>query len=153
MPVRISPNYLKILITLNTKPMATKKATPKKQAFDYKTIKSYEDACLKENHNPANVPDVSMIPEDFGKAIVGLFKTMMFIKAVNNGWKARMGDSTQAKYYPYVWVLSSGLGFSYSVCLYDSAVTAVGSRLCTESSEKALYIFEQCKEYYQDWML
>jgi hypothetical protein len=133
--------------------MATKKITSKKSAFDYKTIKSYEDACAKENHNPANVPDVSMIPEDLGKAIIGIFKTMMFIKAVNNGWKARMGDSSQAKYYPYAWVLSSGLGFSAACYDCDGAGTLVGSRLCTESSEKALYIFEQCKEYYKDWML
>lgn len=133
--------------------MTIKKKTNKTDSFDYKTIKSYEDACVKENHDPANVPDVSMIPEDIGKAMIGIFKCMMFIKAVNNGWKARMGDSSQAKYHPYSWVLSSGLGFSRTDFNYERTCTGVGSRLCTESPEKALYIFEQCKKYYQDWML
>lgn len=133
--------------------MATKKATTKKLAFDYKTIKNYEDACAKENHDPANVPEVSMIPEDFGKALIGIFKCMMFIKAVNDGWKARMGDPSQLKYYPYPWVLSSGLGFSSTSYDCDDAFTSVGSRLCTDSTEKALYIFERCREYYADWML
>jgi hypothetical protein len=133
--------------------MATKKATKSKTNFNYKTIKNYEDACKKENHDPKNVPDVSMIDEDLGKAIIGLFKTMIFIKAVNNGWKARMGDSSQVKYYPYAWVLSSGLGFSDAYYAYGDSHTGVRSRLCTDKPEKALYIFEKCKEYYQDWML
>ena len=133
--------------------MTTKKTSKKEPVFDFRTIKTFEDACKKENYDPKNVPDVSMIPEDLGKAIIGLFKTMMFIKAVNNGWKARMGDETQSKYYPYAWVLSSGLGFSYAYYFYVNTFTSVGSRLCTDTSEKALYIFEKCKEHYQDWML
>ena len=133
--------------------MTTKKATKSKSDFDYRTIKNYEDACKKENHDPEKIPDVSMIPEEFGKPIIALFKIMMFYKAINNGVKMRMGDSSQNKYYPWPYVLSSGFGFSLTLYYYDITDTSVGSRLCTDSSEKALYAFKQCEDLYKDWML
>ena len=131
----------------------TQKSEKGSPAFNFRTIKSYEDACKKQNHDPLKVPDISMIPGDLGKKLVAVFKIMMFYAAINNGWLPDYSNLSQAKYYPWPWVLSSGFGFSGSDYRYGYAFTHVGSPLCTDTSEKALYAFEQCKDLYQEWLL
>lgn len=121
--------------------------------FDYKTIRSFEDACKKEGVDPKKLPDVSMIPEEFGKPIIAAYKLMIVFKAINDGWKADWGNGDQYKYYPWFEVLSSGFGFGNSYCTYDYSHASVGSRLCTDSQEKALYIAEQFKALYEDFFL
>lgn len=121
--------------------------------FDFKTIKSFEDACAKQNIDSTALPDVSMIPEDLRKPIVAAYKLMIIFLAINDGWRPDWSNSSQGKYYPWYWVLSSGFGFSCSYYYYDYADAAVGSRLCTNTSEKALYIAEQFKTEYQEYFL
>ena len=79
--------------------MATKKST-KKEKFDYTTIKSYEDACKKVGVDPQALPDVSMIPEEFRKAIINCYKLYIIFKAINNGWIPDWRKYNQGKYYP-----------------------------------------------------
>jgi hypothetical protein len=136
--------------------MATKKAVKKADEFDYKSIDSIEAAYKKVSFDPINLPDVSKVPDEFqkeAKASVALFKLMLFYKAINNGWIARMGDGNQAKYFPWAYVSSSGLGFSVSGYHYAYADAGVGSRLCTDTSEKALFAFKICEDLYKEWML
>ena len=135
--------------------MATKskKAVESKPTFDFRTIKSFEDACKKEALDPTKLPDVSAIPEELKKPIIANYKLHIVYKAINNGWKPEWSNWNQYKYYPWFAVLSSGFGFSFSFYLCDYSFTSVGSRLCTDSSEKALYIAEQFKELYQDYLL
>jgi len=130
-----------------------KKSAENKPVFDFRTIKSFEDACTKENVDPVALPDVSMIPEEFRKPIINAYKLLIIFKAINNGWRPDWSDSSQWKYFPWYRVLSSGFGFSRS---YDDFVltrTGVGSRLCTDSSEKAMYIAEQFQEEYREYFL
>ena len=131
----------------------SKKSTKNQPVFDFRTIKSFEDACAKENIDPAALPDVSMIPEYLRKPIIAAYKLMIIFLAINNGWRPDWSNSNQKKYYPWYWVLSSGLGFSRSYCGYDGTYTFVGSRLCTDTSEKAIYISEQFREEYADFFL
>jgi hypothetical protein len=49
--------------------------------------------------------------------------------------------------------LSSGFGFSVSGYVYGDSGSAVGSRLCTDTWEKALYIAVQFKAEYQEYFL
>ena len=136
--------------------MTTKKVKKDASAFDYKTIDSIEDAYKKVGFNPNNLPDISNVPDEFqkeAKASVALFKLMLFYKAINNGWVARMGDDRQQKYFPWPWVSASGFGFSGSGYVCDYTFTAVGSRLCTDTSEKALFAFQKCEDLYKEWML
>lgn len=121
--------------------------------FDFRTIKSFEDACAKEGIDPKKLPDVSMIPEEFAKPIISAYKLMVIFKAINNGWKPDWSNSSQWKYYPWFVVLASGFGFSYSCYYYGHSHTAVGSRFCTDSIEKAMYIAEQFKAEYKDYFL
>lgn len=51
----------------------SKGSTTKKAAFDFRTITSFELACEKCNLPPV-LPEVSMLPERFRKAIVAVYK-------------------------------------------------------------------------------
>lgn len=135
---------------MTTKTKKTVKHTPN---FDYKTIKTFEDACKKVNADPAKLPDVSAILEEFAKPIIAAYKLMIIFKAINNGWKPDWNNTGQYKYYPWFWVLSSGFGFSNTGYGYVSTVANVGSRLCTDSSEKAKYIAKQFEAEYVEYFL
>jgi hypothetical protein len=132
---------------------ATKKTAKKSVAFDYTTIKSFEYACKHLGLNPTDLPDVSTIPEEFRKAIIAGFKLMIIYKAINNGWKPDWSNYRQGKYYPWFEVLSSGFGFSHAHYFFDGTYAIVGSRLCTDTSEKALYIGKQFEVEYKDYFL
>ena len=121
--------------------------------FDFRTIKTFEDACAKENIDPTLLPECSLLPEEFEKPIIAAYKLMIIFRAINNGWRPDWSNSSQLKYYPWYRVLSSGFGFSVSHYYYDDSDTDVGSRLCTETTEKALYIAEQFKAEYQEYFL
>jgi hypothetical protein len=135
--------------------MTTKTTKSKASAskFDYTTIKTFEDACKKVNADPAKLPDVSGIPDEFAKPIIAYYKLLVIFQAINDGWKPNWENNNQWKYHPWYRVLSSGFGFSTTDygCAYSC--TYVGSRLCTNSSEKALYIAETFKDLYQDYFL
>jgi hypothetical protein len=131
----------------------SKKTVKKNPKFDYKTIKTFEDACKKAGVDTAALPDISAIPEEFRKPIVAAYKLMIIYKAINNGWRPDWNKMNHWKYYPWYGVLSSGFGFSRSAYTYGLTYTSVGSRLCTDSSEKALYIAEQFRAEYMDYFL
>ncbi|HZK69587.1 MAG TPA: hypothetical protein VFC36_08350, partial [Paludibacter sp.] len=113
----------------------------------------FEDACTKLALDPTQLPDVSMIPEEFRKPIINAYKLMIIYKAINDGWAPDWSDADQYKYYPYFRVLSSGFGFSHSAYYFTYTNTHVSSRLCTDTSEKAMYIAEQFKAEYQEYFL
>jgi hypothetical protein len=134
--------------------MATKsKKTAKKiEAFDYTTIKSFEDACSKLGIEPIT-PGTALILDELKKPLIAAYKLMIIYKAINNGWKPDWNNYDQYKYYPWFGVSSSGFGFSVSDSDYDGASAGVGSRLCTDSWEKALYISKQFEAEYVEYFL
>lgn len=131
----------------------TKKTVKGDSKFDYKTIKSFDDACAKLGLDTTDKPLVLLIPEEFKQSLTAVYKLMIIYKAINNGWVPDWGKSSQYKYYPWFWVLPSGSGFSDSAYYCAYASTDVGSRLCTDTSEKAQYMAEQFKAEYQDYLL
>jgi hypothetical protein len=135
--------------------MTTKNKNEKNEAvkFDFRTIKTFEDAC-KANRITTMLPDLSLLmDEDLKKPIVAAYKLMVIYKAINNGWVPDWSDDDQYKWFPWFGVLSSGSGFSCSHSNYDCTSSDVGSRLCTDSSEKARYIAEQFEAEYVDYFL
>jgi hypothetical protein len=134
---------------MTTKAKKIKESSPE---FDYTTIKTFEDACKKVNTDPAKLPDVSGILEEFAKPIIAAYKLLIIYKAINNEWKPDWSNWDQYKYYPWFEVLSSGFGFSYSTYGYVNARTGVGSRLCFESEEKAKYAGNQFLQLYKDFL-
>jgi hypothetical protein len=94
--------------------MATKKTAKKKEVFDFRTIKTKEDAFRKCGYDPSCLPGLSMIPEKFRASLLTAFILMVIFDAINDGWDPDFSNRNQAKYYPWPWVLSSGFGFSLS---------------------------------------
>ena len=136
--------------------MKTKTQKKGAENFDFRTVKTFEDACKKEGIDPKALPDVNMIPETFRKAIINYYKLFIIFKAINNGWTPDWNDYSQYKYYPWLKILSSGSGFDFSDSSYYcvDAATFVGSRLCTDTAEKALYIGKQfCEEYAEFFLI
>ncbi len=133
--------------------MATKKTAKSKQSFDYRTIKTIEDAFKKCGYDPAIRPDVTMLPEKFRQQLITAFILMVIFEAINDGWEPDYTNRNQGKYYPWPWVSSSGFGFSFTHYFYVHTHATVGSRLCTDSSEKALYILSQFEDLWKVWLL
>ena len=125
--------------------------TKNEKPFDYRTIQSFEDACKKVGVDPTALPDVSMIPEDLRESIVNMYKLYIIYKAINNGWEPDWGNSKGLKCWPWFLVRSSGSGFGFSFTCYeyDYPGTGVGSRLCTDTVEKAKYIGKQFESEYK----
>jgi hypothetical protein len=119
-----------------------------KKKFNYKSIKSFEDACQHLGIEPV-LPEVSSLPEDLKKPVIANYKILIVFKAINNGWKPDWTNSNQYKYYPW-FRLSSGSGLSALDYDYLNSGSSVGSRLCTDSSEKAMYIGEILMQEYTD---
>ena len=118
----------------------------KKRTFN--NIKTFEDACEELNIDPHDVFNSKDLPDE-----IAYRKLKVIIKAVNQGWTPNWNNTDQYKWSPWFKFFSSGFGFSYSDCTYDNSATDVGSRLCTDSSDKALYIAKQFKAEYQEYFL
>jgi len=132
--------------------------TNKKNMFDFKEIKTYEDACKHLNINPDDLPDVSKLPDDFKSSTINYYKLCIIYKAINNGWEANWNNYDEYKYFPWLEVEASasapsGFGFSGSHYYSTYAYTTVGSRLCTDTSEKALYIARTFQNEYKEFFL
>jgi hypothetical protein len=74
---------------------------------------------------------------------IGYIMFKMIVKAINGDWTPDFSNVNQSKYeIRFKWSSSVG-GFSYDVCDCWLTRTAVGSRLCVESVEKAEYVGTQ----------
>ena len=108
----------------------TTKNVKKVQKFDFRTIKTFEDACKKTGTNPLYLPDLASVEEEFRKPMIAYYKLLIVYKAISNGWRPDWNNYSQWKYYPWFRVLSSGFGFSDSNYNYDNTNTNVSSHLC-----------------------
>jgi hypothetical protein len=133
--------------------MTTKKVKKSNAVFDYRTIKTVDDAFKKCGYDPKTLPEVSMLPEKQRAQIITYYLLAIIFEAINDGWEPDFSNLNEARYFPWPWVLSSGFGFSDSDYLYGLASARVGSRLCTNSSEKAIYILEQFPDLWKNWLL
>lgn len=117
--------------------------TTSKADFNYKSIKTFEDACTKLGIDPVSVFHKEDTPDE-----VAYKKLKVVYRAINNGWVPDWSDRNQKKYFPWFEVRPGGSGFSTSGCDYVYADSGVGSRLCTDLAEKALYIAKQFEAEY-----
>ena len=98
-------------------------------------IKTYEDA-LKETGRP-DVPDMSAFPEDMRKHFTALYKMVVIVEALNEGWKPDWNNTNERKCYPWFWMSPSSFAFFDSDCVCEIAVAGGGSRLKLKSRELA----------------
>lgn len=119
----------------------------------YKDITSYELACQINKQDPNNLPDVSKLDPAEGEDVINSLKLKRIIRALNTDqetgkvWEPNWSDKNQRKYTPWVEVKASaeqpgGFAFSYSYFDYWCAFACSGSRLCLESSDRVMHLYE-----------
>jgi len=113
----------------------------------FEEIKTFEDACMELDLNPQAVYFVSATPDE-----IAYKKLKIIIAAINQGWTPDWSNASQYKYYPYFEFLSSGFGFSVAGYCCGGAGATVGSRLCFETREKAIYAGKQFLQLYKDFL-
>ena len=126
--------------------------------MNYQDIKSFSDACKALGISEEKLPEVSMLPVKHQKSITAFYKLVTIIEAINNGWTPDWSNENQWKYYAWFGVKAtkknpSGSGFSLSDYNSSAYSAGVGSRLCVDSSEKALYLGKQFADLYKDYLL
>ena len=116
-------------------------------------IKTFEDAM--EATGRKEVPDFSSFPEEMRKHFEALFKMVVIVGALNEGWKPDWHSYREAKYYPWFDMSPSSFAFVGSACGVDSegASAGSGSRLKLKSRELAKYCGEQFKDIWKDIQL
>lgn len=107
-------------------------------------VKTYEDACEVLGIDPDD-DDFDELESDE----IAYIKLKRIVRALNEGWKPNWDNSIQYKWYPWFYMQTSGFGLY--VARYDRASTHVGSRLCFQSEELAIYAAKQFKDIYQDY--
>lgn len=129
-----------------------------KNNFDFRTIKTFEDACAKEGIDPSQLPNVSMIDKGMGKALIASYKLFVIFKAINDGWVPNWNNTTERKYSAWFYVKADEVrpgGFGFSCSLYADwrTNTVCGSLLCTDTAEKVEYIAQTFQQEYIDLFL
>lgn len=117
----------------------------------YTKIKTFEDACKVLNLDAATViPDFSLFPEADKEAMIAHAKLIIIAKAINGDWTPDWTNGKWDKYYPW-FVMGSPSGGCFSYDGYDDWLTGsgVGSRLCFETREKAIYAGKQFEDLYK----
>ena len=114
-------------------------------------IKTYEDA-LKETGRP-DVPDMSAFPEDMRKHFTALYKMVVIVEALNEGWKPDWNNTDERKCYPWFWMSPSSFAFCGSACDYEYARAGSGSRHKLKSYELADYCGKQFEDIWKDIQL
>lgn len=122
----------------------------------YTEIKSFEDACKARKYDANALPDVSNLPAHLQNHMTASYKLLVIAEAINadgkdsEPWQPDWSNYNQRKYFAYFEVDTekedetnkAGFGFSVTYCVYWDAGTSVGSRLCFDSREKAVYFGE-----------
>ena len=114
-------------------------------------IKTYEDA-LKETGRP-DVPDMSAFPEDMRKHFTALYKMVVIVEALNEGWKPDWNNTDERKYFPWFWISPSSFAFGGSFYVCERADAGSGSRLALKSEELADYCGRQFVDIWKDIQL
>jgi hypothetical protein len=114
-------------------------------------IKTYEDA-LKETGRP-DVPDMSAFPEDMRKHFTALYKMVVIVEALNEGWKPDWNNTAERKCFPWFWMSPSSFAFYDSFYVNGDAYAGSGSRLKLKSYELADYCGKQFVDIWKDIQL
>ena len=114
-------------------------------------IKTFEDAM--EATGRKEVPDFSSFPEDMRKHFEALFKMVVIVEALNEGWKPDWDNYNECKYYPWFAMSPSSFDFVGSSYAHVFANAGCGSRLKLKSRELAKYCGEQFKDIWKDIQL
>ena len=114
-------------------------------------IKTFEDAMKATGRK--DIPDFSTFPEDMRKHFVAMFKMVVIVEALNEGWKPDWDNWDECKYYPWFNMHPSSFAFDGSHYVNAFAVAGSGSRLALKSEELADYCGKQFVELWKEMLL
>ena len=116
-------------------------------------IKTFEDAM--EATGRKDIPDFSTFPEDMRKHFEAMFKMVVIVEALNEGWKPDVCDRNVYRWFPWFAPNGSPSSFALYASLYGnaSAVAGSGSRLALKSEGLADYCGKQFVELWKEMLL
>ena len=116
-------------------------------------IKTFEDAM--EATGRTEMPDFSTFPAEMRKHFEALFKMVVIVEALNEGWKPDVCDKNVCRWYP--WFRPNGspgsFAFNASYCDFGYALAGGGSRLALKSKELADYCGKRFIELWKEMFL
>jgi hypothetical protein len=124
-------------------------------------VESFEHACTLLGIG-TELPDVSMVPEKERESLLSFYKLTIIIRATNTRpdgtiWEPDWLNEGQRKWYNWFWVEevdgTAGLGFSHTYVTTSLTNAYIGSRLCFETAEQAIYVRETFKDLYAKYLL
>ena len=116
-------------------------------------IKTFEDAM--EATGRKDIPDFSTFPEDMRKHFEAMFKMVVIVEALNEGWKPDVCDGNVYRWFPWFVPNGSPSSFAFRGSVYDDAAACAGSgsRLALKSEGLADYCGKQFVELWKEMLL
>ena len=116
-------------------------------------IKTFEDAMNATGRK--EMPDFSSFPEDMRKHFEALFKMVVIVEALNEGWKPDVCNRDVERWYPWFKPNGSPSSFAFFDSTYDNGFAGAGSgsRLALKSEQLAKYCGKQFLELWKEMLL
>jgi hypothetical protein len=110
--------------------------------FDWRNIDSFEKACEVNGTDPISILPYPISTTPKQEWLNALAKMDEIIRAINPGFTPDYSNSSQYKWYGWFKYESKNSGFRFDDSGCDGVLTysTGGSRLCSESEEKAIFI-------------
>lgn len=120
---------------------------------DFKTIKSFQDACLKLNLDPKIIVKLSIITGKQSKSIIAGFKLSIISEALRDGWQPDWENVSQKKYYPGFQIISPCWTLGWMSIHTDVATSSLPSRFYVDTREKAEFFGTKFKGLWKDYLV
>lgn len=116
-------------------------------------VRTYEDACTELGEEPLN--EESLRNLGFTKDEIVYRKLKTIVRALNEGWVAKVYDNSEERYYPYFYHNESPSGFAFCGSDFDYSCTFAGSgsRLCFKTRELSNYAGEQFLDLWKEFIV
>lgn len=146
--------------------------TKNMKKFDFTTIKTFEDACLKLGIDPIKWnQEHDRLPDH----ITALMELEIITEAINDGWRHPLDGRTPV-YYVWTWLFdddeikagrpqeypivfkmlrpdaSAGLGSANSNFAWSYSISYFGSRLAYQTREQCDYSLKQFSSLWESWL-
>ncbi len=120
----------------------------KSKKFDFRSIKTFEDACKATGIDPEAINLPGLLDH-----VLAYSQLTIIVKAINDGWTPDWSNINQAKWFPWFRVLPSGSGFSGSCSDSYCVSTAASSCLCFKTKKGCDYARKQFEATYKRYLL
>lgn len=111
----------------------------------------FHAACKIHGLDPAALPLVDHLEEEFRPSLVSSYKLQVVRKAITAGRKGNWNDTSERKWGSWFWMNKPGFRFYASHSSLTRTYAAGGSRLCTFSEEDQDFFAQECIAFWADF--